>query len=228
MSRRSLLCLTFLALAAGLPATGQTIVVRTLAMRSDPLPEVFVTDGKEHQALRFSAVQPGEPLRALAANPLPLYRSQMDAKGKQAFVVAHQVKLPAGAKGILLLGWTVGDHPRYVAIKDDFASARFNDWLLINAASRPVAFKVGDDAKAMVVTPGTSAGYRVTAAQGQGAAVLAQAPIRGEPKVFFSTYWPVHADKRTVVLFADDGPERILVKRISDKLAPPEPQKPAG
>lgn len=167
-------------------------------------------------------------LAALAADPLPLYRSEIDAKGNQAFVVAHRVKVPAGASGLLLLGWAVGDQARYVALADDFAAARFNDWLLINASSRPVAFKVGRDAQAVMVASGGSATCRITAPPGQGAAVLAQAPIDGEPKVFFSTYWPVRGDQRTVVVFADDGPDRILVKRISDKLAPakPEPDDP--
>ena len=183
MTRLRVLPVVLLALVGGIAAHGQTISVRTLALRTGDMPEVYLKDAKEYHALRFSAVQPGEPVRALAANPLPLYRSEMDAKGDQAFVVADKVKIPAGAKGILLLGWTTGDEVRYVAIKDDFASARYNDWLLINASTRPVAFKVGRNREAGHAQAGTSATHRITVA-GEGAAVLAQAPSTVNPRSF--------------------------------------------
>ena len=118
------------------------------------------------------------------------------------------------------MGWAAGKETRYVAIDDDFGSARFNDWLLINTGKRPVAFTVGEKSKPVLIAPGASVTHRVGAEKGKGTAVLAQAPIRGKTKTFFSTYWPVHPDKRAVVLFVDDG-EKIRVKRITDKLAPP-------
>jgi len=222
MTRLFSLLLVVSALVGGTPASAQTISVRTLALRSGEMPEVYLKGPEEYFPLQFSAAQPSQPVRALAANPLPLYTSKMDDEGDQAFVAAHKLKIPAGAKGILLVAWNTGDEARYVAIKDDFGSARYNDWLLINAATRPVAFMVGKSAKAMVVAPGTSTTHRISAKKGEGAAVLAQAPIDGEAKTFYSTYWPVYADKRTVVLFVDDGP-KIRVKRISDKLPPVKP-----
>jgi hypothetical protein len=181
------------------------------------MPEVYLKGPDEYVALEFSAVQPAAAIRAVAVNPLPLYTSEMNDKGQQAFVAGHKVKIPAGSGGILLLGWTDGGQSRYVAIKDNFGSARYNDWLLINAASRPVAFMVGENAKAVVVKPGTSTTHRISARKGEGAAVLAQAPFDGEARTFFSTYWPVYDNRRSVVLFIDDG-ERIRVKRISDKV----------
>jgi len=196
----------------------ETIAVRTLALRAGDMPEVHLRGVKDHVALEFSAVQPGQTLRALAANPLPLYRKETDSRGKEAWVVSHNVKIPAAAKGILLLALPDGDQSRFLAIKDDFAGARYNDWLLINASSKPVAFAVGEKAKPVLIASGTSTTHRVSAARGQGTAVLAQAPIDDKPTVFYSTYWPVYDDRRTVVLFADSGP-KILVKRISDILA---------
>jgi hypothetical protein len=201
------------------PISAQTIDIRTLAMRAEQMPEVFVKDAKDHVPLQFSSAQPTGVVRALAASPLPLYRRETDADGKQGFVVSQQVKLPDGANGILLLGWIDGDKSRYIAIKDDFAAARFNDWLLVNASTRPVAFRVGDTGKPILLKPGVSTTHRIPVAEGEGATVLAQAPLNGKDKVFYSTYWPVYAGKRSVVLFVDDGP-KILVKRISDPLAP--------
>lgn len=199
-------------------APAQTIDVRTFALRADDMPEAYIKGPKDFIPLRFSSVQPGEVVRALAANPLPVYRTETDAKGKTAYVVSDQVNLPVGARGILLLGWSGGGKARYVAIEDDFAAANYNDWLLINTCSRPVAFKVGEKSKPILLKPGASATYRITVPKGEGATVVAQAQFDGKDKIFFSTYWPVYAEKRTVALFVDDG-SKIILRRISDKLA---------
>jgi hypothetical protein len=204
-----------------------TIAVRTLALRADEMPELFLHTGKEYLPLRFSAVQPTETLQVLAANPLPLYRSGTDANGKAGFIIAHRVKLPDRAAGILLLGWKQGEEPRFVPVKDEFAKAGYNDWLLINASQHPVAFKAGETATPLLLKPGVSVTHRIGAEKGEGIAVTAQAPLKGKVKTFFSTFWPVYADKRSLVVFVDDG-TRILVKRISDSLAAPDPAKKPG
>jgi hypothetical protein len=139
-------------------------------------------------------------------------------------VVAHRVKLPAGAKAILLLGWTSGDSTRHVAIKDDVGAAGFDNWLLINTTKKPIAFKVGDKSSPVQIAPGKSRNYKITVEKNKGAAVLAQAPVKGKAKTFFSTYWPVYGDKRAVVLFVEDG-NKIRVKRISDKIGGARKQK---
>lgn len=213
---------SFFLLLGGVLASAEGLAVRCLALRSGEASEVYLRGAKGHEKLDFSATQPGAVVQALVANPLPLYRMGVDGEGKEEFVVAHKVKVPVGARGILLLGLTSGKETRYVAIEDDFGSARFSDWLLINTSARPVAFKVGGKAKPILVAPGKSVKYKIKAEEGKGAAVLAQAPFDGKSKTFFSTYWPVHPGKRTIVLFADDG-EKIRVKRISDKLVKPTP-----
>jgi hypothetical protein len=223
MNRLQTLAIAFLSLLVASLTSAQTISVRTLALRADPLPEVYLQGPKGHHALSFSATQPDEAVQVVAANPLPLYTSGLDSEGKEAFVVAQTVKVPAGAKGILLLAWKSDEETRYVAINDDFATARFNDWLLINAGVKPIAFSVGENSQPAVIAPGAAMTHRIEADKGKGAAVLAQAPFKGKAKTFFSTYWPVHADKRTIVIFVDDG-SKIRVKRISDKLAPAKSQ----
>ncbi len=219
MNRISVLAAVVVSLLAGAGLSAQTLGVRTLAMRSGEMPEVYIKGAKGHLPLKFSSVQPGEVVRGLNANPLPLYKKVEDDDGDVTFAVAQKLKLPAGAKGILLLGWTSGKEVRYVPINDNFASARFNDWLLINSGKRPVAFSVGENTRPVMVAPGASVTHRFRVEEGQGAAVMAQAPFRGKAKTFFSTYWPVHKGKRAVILFVDDG-ERIRVKRISDKIGP--------
>jgi hypothetical protein len=222
MSRSAILAMMAPVWLWGAGHAQQTLTVRAMALRPGDLPAVHLKGLKDHLPLEFSAVQPGEPVRALAANPLPLYHGKTDAKGNPSWVVAHQVTIPKGAKGILLLGWNDGAETRYSAIEDNFQGARYNDWLLINASSKPVAFSVGDDAKPVAVTAGTSITHHISARHGAGAPVTALTPIDGQTKVFYSTYWPVRQDRRTVVLFADDG-QRILVRRIADLLTPPPP-----
>lgn len=219
MIRLLILPVVVFSLLGGALVSAQTIGVRSLALRSGELPEVYLKGAKDYLLLGFSSVQPGEVVRALRTSPLPLYRKVVDDEGTETFAVAHKIKVPSGARGILLLGWTSGKEVRFVPITDNFGSARYNDWLLINASQRPVAFYVGQKTKPVMIAPGASTTHRISVDQGKGAAVHAQAPFGGKTKTFFSTYWPVHGGKRTVVLFVDDG-KKIRVKRISDKLAP--------
>lgn len=207
------------ALLGGASVSAQQLSVRALALRAGEMPEVFVKGAKEFFPLEFSNVQPSQPVDVMNVNPLPLYSSGMDDEGEQAFASSQLIKFPGGSRGILLLGWISDEKPKYIAIKDDFKAARYNDWLLINAATKPVAFMVGENSKAMVVKPGESTTHRISVKKGVGATVLAQAPFDGEAKTFFSTFWPVYPDRRAVVLFVDDG-KKIRVKRISDQLVP--------
>lgn len=218
MNCRLLLLLAASALA---PAVGsgaeKTIGVRTLGLGGAGMPELFMRGTKDHLPVRFSAVQPSEPLRVAYQNPLPLFRLEEGPDGGQVFAPAGTVKLPASSKGILLLGWQSGKELRFTAIRDDFGSAGAGDWLLINASDKQVAFQVGKGAKAVQVKPGASATYRVTAKKNEGAAVTAGIPDGTEWKMFYSTYWPVYPDKRCLVLFFADG-GKVRVKRITDRI----------
>ena len=208
----------FLMLAAATRAE-EKIAIRTLGLRADEMPEVFVRTGKDYMPLPFSSVQPGETVMALATDPLTLHRSETGPDGKVGYPIAHRVKLPQQAAGILLLGWKNGDGARYVAIRDEFANARYNDWLLINASVHPVAFKSGNTGRPVPLKPGAAITHRIQAGKNEGVEIVAQAPLKGKIRTFYSTFWPVRADRRSVVVFVDDG-EKIAVKNISDPLAP--------
>lgn len=201
-------------------ASSEPIRVRTLSLGAKEMPVVHLKTAKGHQALRFSTVQPTQAVTATYANPLPLYKSELDEAGNKVFVIDQTVKVPVGAKGILLLGWKTGEKTQYVAIKDDLSTTRYNDWLLINTTRTPILFQVGEKAKPIKIAPGGSETYKITTEKNKGASVIAQAPREGVVKIFYSTYWPVHANKRAIVLFINDG-SKIRVKRISDKLSPP-------
>jgi hypothetical protein len=209
----------FISLPCARSEDAPLLAVRTLALRAERLPEVYVKAGESYAPLSFSDVQPGEMVSVLRADPLPLFKRLNGPAGEEIFALAQKVAVPAGAKGILLLGWISGDEAKYAAIADHFGNASFNDWLMINISRMPVAFKVGESLEPLVIPPGSSREMRVNAQKGKGVPVVAQAAIGGRPKTFFSTYWPVHPDKRTLILFFDDG-TKIRVKRISDKLPP--------
>lgn len=212
------LCLVLLTMA-NLTAASQTITVRTLALGTLEMPDLFLKGEKDYLPLRFSARQPGVPVLAVAANPLPLHLAQTDEDGLVTYAEARRIPIPPGTRSILLLGWMAGDELRFVAIHDDFRAARANDWLLINTSSRPVAFSLGEGGDPVLVRPGESTTRRFPVRPGEGAAVLARAPFDGESKMFLSTYWPVHTDRRSVVLFFDDD-RLIRAKRISDQPPP--------
>lgn len=230
MTRRFPLYLFFIACAIRGQADDKTLEVRTLALTECNMPTLYLGTPDGHVALEWSHLQPAEPLKAKLANPLPLYREGKPVTpAEPAFLIDRKIKLPSTPGGVLLLGWSDDNTTHLVALEDNFSSARFNDWLLINAASRPVAFLVGEEdaGKPKVVQPGTSVGYRVHPPAGKGAQVVAQIPVDGKAKTVFSTYWPIYPDKRAVVIFADDG-EKVRVKRISDKLKPKKDDKEEG
>lgn len=58
----------------------------------------------------------------------------------------------------------------------------------------------------------------------EGVEISAQASLKGKVRTFFSTFWPVYSDKRSVLVFVDVD-DRILVKRFSDSPAVPGPEK---
>ena len=197
----------------------QGVKVRALALASDELPELHVKGEEGFVPLNFRSDQPSEVVLALGGSPLPLHRKELNDEGELSYPVDRTLKLPTGARGVLILGWKAVNKLRLVAIDDDFGGAGFNDWLLINTGQRPIAFSVGKGSKPIVIRPGTSENHRIGAQRGKGVEILAQAPFDGKTKTFYSTYWPVHPNKRAIVLFIDDG-RKIRVKRISDKVAP--------
>lgn len=216
--------LPFLLVLGLLPAAAQQVEVRALALTPGDFPDVYVQGKDGFAPLAFSKIQPSAPLKAKASGFLPVYKRSAAGEGDKAYKIASRVKLPGDVDGILLLGMANGDKVRFVAVKDDIKSAGSRDWVMINASSKPVAFQVGKNSKPMRINPGETKLERVQVDDEKGASVVAHAPFDDKLKKFYSTYWPIRADRRSMVLFVDDG-RKIRVKRIADQLAPPEEEE---
>lgn len=200
-------------------AQESSVSVRTLQLASGELPElsVRVVGEKEPVKLAWLTTQPTEPLQVLLEEgKLKLFRYSPGEDGKMAVDDVRVIPLPAAAAEVLLLGWAGEEKDSYVAIKDHFLRAGFDDWIAINISPNPVAVKAGSKSDPVRVDPGKSVIFRPRIEQGKGVEMIAMAPHKGKPKTFLSTYWPAFAGQRTMIVFYQDG-ERMRAKRIGDR-----------
>ncbi len=199
-------------------AQGGSVNIRCMALNNTPVAEVQIQTSEGPVTLEFSSVQPTDPVRAMMANPLPLYAAGT-APGSKEGPPPTMVKLPPNSPEILLLAWSSGKETRYLAIKDDFSSSKNDDWLLINTTNAPIAIQVGQDTKAKQVGPGTYEPFKISAPVNEGAAVTAAVLDQKKWRPIYSTYWPIYADQRCIIFFVADG-KKIRVKQVSDQTTP--------
>lgn len=203
-------------------AAAREIGVRGLALdRADAMPERYVRVKDGYELLRFLSSQPVELISAIVESDLLLYEKKMNDKGEEIYQVAEKVNLPVGAKGFLVLGWKDEEKYRYLAINDNFSAAKYNNWLMINTTSKPLAVQIGKKNKPFGLKPNQATNYEVESPEGAGAAVMGRAMLEGEVKTFYSTYWPIRKGERSIVIFVERG-DRISVKKISDSLFKPK------
>jgi hypothetical protein len=207
-----------------LGAQAEKVAIRTLAFSSAPFPNLWVMDASAPVALPFSKIQPSEPLRLNLSNPLRIYKGELNDKNQPADTAPTLVPLPSGSS-ILLLGWMNGETPRFLPIPDSFASAKHDDWLVINGSSLPVAVQIGAKTKPTTIPPSSHLQIRVTAPVNEGAAVIIASQSDKGWKTIYSTYWPIYPDKRCLVVIAQDG-KKMRVNVISDEFKLPEVPKP--
>lgn len=209
-------------------AQESVVSVRTLQLAADELPEswVIVAGEKEPVKLTWQTSQPTEPLRVVHDGQLKLFRYSMGEEGKMVVDDVKAIPLPAAATEVLLLGWVSDEKGKYVALKDYFLQAKFDDWIAINTSPNPVAVKAGSKSDPVRVDPGKSVVFKPRIEEGKGVEMIAAAPYKGRTKTFLSTYWPAFAGQRTMILFFDDG-ERMRAKRIGDRFVREEESKEA-
>ncbi|MEY3395783.1 MAG: hypothetical protein RL346_2020 [Verrucomicrobiota bacterium] len=203
--------------------TPQTISVRTMALSEIEGPPLFFATGGEKPwvPVHWSRRQPSRPTVTLAPEGvLSLFQMKENPDGKTAYQAAHALKLSPNAKEILLFAWMAEGTLQLQPVDDDFLGKQHNRWLLINFSDKEIAFKVGDESKPIFLKSKTSELYSINVAENQPATILGQARIRGkDPKLFYSSYFPVKAGRRTIVLFTNDG-DKIRTKLVIDHFLP--------
>ncbi len=194
-----------------------TVFVRALRIGNDPPRVLHFAGAKGMLPLRMSSVQPSPSVEVAYANPLPVFHNPPPADPQTPYRPDALAPLPNGARRVLLLGSGDAEQTTYRAIPDPIASGESRDWLLVNTTPSPIVLRIGQESDPVLIPADTQIVYRIPALEHTGAAVSAASNVQGEPQVFFSTYWPIQADKRCIVLFAGDG-EKIRVRRITDRV----------
>ena len=210
-------CLTLNAEPLRPSPDAKKISVRTMVLGSVKMPELyFMTMGEETMIpVHWSKRQPSKAVEAIYESTLPLFRLEVDEEGKNIPVVAHQVKIPQGAKEILLFGWKHKDKINLLALGDNFLSAKYSDWFLINLSSKSIDFIVGRESKPIKVNSKQAKSYTIKVDEDKGAAILGKANIRDKDRIFYSSYIPVRSERRTIIIFSDDG-DKIRTTPVAD------------
>jgi hypothetical protein len=216
----SFVCCLASGFAEGAP---QQLSVRTMALTDIELdPLFFATSGDEKWVpVEWSRRQPSRPAGTFVQDGvLSLFGMKTAPSGEVGYEVAYQVKIPPGAREILLFAWMSDGKLLLHPIADDFLRKRHDRWLLVNFSSKDIAFRVGDESKPVLVESKHSKLYTINVGENEPATILGQARIRGtEPKLFYSSYFPVKKGRRTIVLFTDDG-DKMRTKLVADLFLP--------
>jgi hypothetical protein len=217
--------LAFLMAGSALAQDAQ-ISLRLLQLGGDEMPDSWVrsAEGKgDLVKLAWLSSQPSAPVKVTHDGQLKLFRYITNDKGEKIPELANTIKLPAPAKEVLLLGWEKDDKAKYVAIKDQFLNAKFNDWMAINASENRTAVLAGDKGEPVLVEPGKSMIFQPNIQEGKGVKIIAKSQRKGELKTFLSSYWPAFSGQRTLIIFYDDG-NRMRAKRIGDRFIAEQPE----
>lgn len=190
---------------------------RTLGLANSKMPELWAVEAGKAVPLAFSSAQPSAPLKADKTNPLKIFMGPLDDKGKPMDTSPILVNLPA-ASSILLLGWMEDEKPAFLAIEDAFATAKYDDWLVINHSNRPLTVQVGDTSPAFPLEANSHKTFKCTSpVSGGAAATVSTKQDDGSLKKVYSSFLPIFTDQRGMIVVTQVG-ERVRVKYIADQI----------
>jgi len=196
-----------------------TVDVRVLALGSAAnMPERFVSTKEGFEELSFSNRTASRILKAYSAETLPIYAKATDSQDGSEFGIAEEVKLPENSESVLLLCWGSKEAGlRYLAVNDSILDADYNNWLMVNTTAKTLGFRIGQNKKPVFLEPQKIENYKLTAEKGKGVPVVGRTRINGEIKTFYSTYWTIRENERSIVIFIEVG-DKIKVRKIGDRL----------
>lgn len=219
---RHFACFLFLGalIHPGASSRAESLVVRAFSIFSADNAQLSFWDGEGFVTLRSSHVQPSPAVEVAMANPLPVFIDPALGPEGEMPEPAAWVDLPEDVRHVLLL--QLGNNNGFIAMEDNIHQADASDWLFMNFTPSPIAFQVGADNEPILIPPRARFAQRMEIDPSRGAPVMAAARVEGEVRTFYSTYWPVRADRRNLVLFVPAGEDRIQLRRIAERIPPPE------
>jgi len=195
-----------------------TIEVRLLALGSaNSMPERYLSTKDGFEEVTYSSRQASQTIEAYIDEQLPLFKKSANPNARSGYEVADQIKLPPESKSVLLLCWNTPEGQKFHAINDSILKAEYNTWLMINTTAKAVGFRIGENEKPVFLEPNSIKNYTVTAEEGKGVPVWGRAEFDGNIKTFYSTYWRIRENERSIVIFNEVG-NKIRVKKIGDRL----------
>jgi len=211
---------TLLLFLAGLsiPLQGQQekVSVRTLAITPGEFPTVWGLDSTTAVKLEFPTVQPSEAYQLSRDANFPIYQGELDEKGKPRDTSPSLLKLPEG-DDLLLLAWMQEGKLKLLPVRDAPASGKANDWLVVNMTHKSVGIQVGENKQPVAFPAVSCKPFHIDRPAGEATAIVMAGNDNGTWNKFFSTYWPVPADKRCLILLVQIG-ENIEVRQIFEDL----------
>lgn len=191
--------------------------LRSFLLQGDEAQMLHFWDGEEMKSQRASLIQPSGELVLPYRSPLPVFREGELPEDGSAPTPMDRVDLPEGVERVLLLVRKTEEGFSFFAMEDSLHSADERDWMFFNMSARPVAFMIGEGTEPVMLPPRSHFTHRVNPQAGGGTPVMAAARFEGDVKTFYSTYWPMQAKRRTLVLLAPQG-DGIQVRRIVERL----------
>lgn len=205
------------------------LTVRTLKASSGSASTYYVQEGETFTELRISTVQPSSPVVIPYTDTLFLYSEHPNPTAHNPeeqplpTPVYKRVPLPEGATEILLLLLSDREGGQFVAIREEDHPRADNIWRLLNTTRTPIALKMGAEENPVLVPSRKQVLYRNPNTAGISVSVWAAAQLEGKPRIFYSTYWPIQAERRYTVLFAEED-DHIQVRLIGEHHRPsPQP-----
>jgi hypothetical protein len=182
---------------------------------------LYLRDGEEIKSLRASPIQPSAAIRIRGREVLELFdRPGPGDDGAPPSRVAA-IRIPEGSTHLLLLVLVEEEDTRYVVMEDDLHRADARDWMFLNMTASAIVFQIGEDTEPVLIAPRSRFAHRAPSEAAGNLPVRAAARHEGEVELFYSTFWPMRPDRRTMVLFVPDG-DRIRLRRIVEPVTPME------
>jgi len=194
------------------------IDVRVLVLGSAAqIPERYLSTEEGYKKITFSNRQASQIIKAYRSESLPVFKKATNPNAEDSFGIAEQVKFPQGSKSVLLLCWRLPTGELdYFAISDSILVAGYNDWLMVNTTSKAVGLRIGQNGKPVLLEPNGIKKHQITAEKGSGVPVVG-VEFYGEKKKFYSTYWKIRENERSIIIFTEQG-NKIKVTKIGDRL----------